>query len=389
MRVLIVDPTGFGGICHYTYNLCQALSQEGLDVILVTAQVYDLIRLPRKFKLKNIFRDVSIPNSKQLFYLPKIFIRRLNLILDFLALLMVILKTKPNIVHFQWFRTYRPDYYYLKFLRIIGVKTVLTAHEVVPEFVNPDKYDKYASRLYQSLYKLIALTEPGKISLISRYHVSPKLIHLAVIPHGDYLFFNSIIQTDVNFRDEFGLESNDKVVLFFGRITCDKGLDQLLYSFKIVQDRLPNAKLLIGGVLIENFEPYKKIIYELGLSNNVRIFTKSEVIPFNKIPGYFQAADIVALPYRYSCQSGILEIAFAMSKPVVATDVGVLKSAVANGAGFVVPPGDIRQMAECIIAILENDGLRKQMSIKAREAAQQNRSWQTIARDFLNVYKSI
>lgn len=389
MRVLIVDPTGDGGICHYTYNLCQALAQEKLDIILATSREYALVNLAKRFKLKKIFRDVSFSYSKHLYYLPRKIIGRINLFLDYIELIIVILKTRADIVHFQWFRTYRPDFYFIYLLRILGYKTILSVHEPIPKFVNLEKYDKYASRLYRSLHKLIALTGPGKKYLITRYRVPAKSIHLAIIPQGNYLFINSISKSDFNPRQKLGFNSNEKIMLFFGRISHDKGLDLLLKAFKTVSNRIQNAKLLIAGSLIENIDPYNKLICELGLINNIQLHVKLKGIPFEDIPLYFRAADVVALPYRYCSQSGVLEIALAMGKPVVATDVGIMKSAIPKGAGFIVPPEDIEQMAERIIEILQNDDLRKQMSIKAQQAARKNRSWQTIAKDLLIVYKSL
>jgi glycosyltransferase involved in cell wall biosynthesis len=315
-------------------------------------------------------------------------IARSKLFLDFAELLLIIVMTKPDIVHFQWFRTFKPDYFYLRLLRLIGYRTVLTAHEVIPEFVSPEKYDRYASRLYRNFKKVIALTEPGKKELYTRYGVPEKAIHVSIIAHGDFSFFKSMAEKETDSRKRFGFREDSKIVLFFGRITYDKGLDQLLRSFKMVKERVPNARLLVAGALLESFLPYEKLICEFGLSDVVKLYLK-KMVPFEEVPMCFRAADVVALPYRYSCQSGVLEVALAMGKPVVATDVGILRRVLPNGAGFIIPPGDVDLLAERLIEILRDETLLKHMSSIAGHAADQNRSWQVIARDFIGVYESI
>lgn len=387
-RVLIVDPTDSGGICHYTYNLCQALAREGLEVILVTARNYELSKLPRQFSLKKLFRDVSISSSRHFFAWPRRIIARANLLLDFLELSFVILITKPDIVHFQWFRTLKPDSFYLGLLRWIGCKTVLTAHDVVSTFVSPEEYDSYASRLYRNFSKVIAPTEVGRQELLNRYHVSEEAVHLSAVSHGDYTFFNLVPQNEMSARTRFGFTEQAKVVLFFGRITYDKGLDQLLRAFKTIKDRVPSARLLVAGALLESFDPYERLICELGLDDVVQSHLK-RVIPFEEVPLCFRAADVVALPYRVSFQSGVLQVALAMGKPVVATDVGILREAVPDGAGFIVPAGDVELMAERLIELLQNETLLKSMSSAASQAVQDSRSWQVMARDFRGVYESI
>ncbi|HEX6033469.1 MAG TPA: hypothetical protein VFY83_03505, partial [Anaerolineales bacterium] len=54
MRLVLVEPNGSGGLIHYTYQLCTALADEGLDVTLITGKEYELAHLPHNFEVNNL-----------------------------------------------------------------------------------------------------------------------------------------------------------------------------------------------------------------------------------------------------------------------------------------------------------------------------------------------
>src|SRR5512138_1920517 len=54
LRLVLVEPNGSGGLMHYTYQLCTALADEGVDVTLITGKNYELAHLPHNFHVDNI-----------------------------------------------------------------------------------------------------------------------------------------------------------------------------------------------------------------------------------------------------------------------------------------------------------------------------------------------
>jgi glycosyltransferase involved in cell wall biosynthesis len=101
----------------------------------------------------------------------------------------------------------------------------------------------------------------------------------------------------------------------------------------------------------------------------------------------FQEASIVALPYVEASQSAVLAIAQAFGKPVVATAVGGIPEVVEHGeTGYLVPPRDSYSLAEAIVTLLQDPGLRQEMGHKALQKAESELSWPHIARKTLRVY---
>ena len=79
-------------------------------------------------------------------------------------------------------------------------------------------------------------------------------------------------------------------------------------------------------------------------------------LPDDEVEPYFAAADLCVLPYESATQSGVIQIAYSFGLPVIATDVGGLPEVVLDGrTGFVVPPKDVKALAEAVVRFFEED----------------------------------
>jgi glycosyltransferase involved in cell wall biosynthesis len=114
-------------------------------------------------------------------------------------------------------------------------------------------------------------------------------------------------------------------------------------------------------------------------------------VPEERLPLYFLAADIVVLPYLRVYQSGVLHVAYAFSRPVVASAVGSLVEDVRDGrSGLLVRPGDSQALAEALCALLRDSAARRRMGSYARRMADEIQySWQQTAKDTLAVYERV
>jgi len=140
---------------------------------------------------------------------------------------------------------------------------------------------------------------------------------------------------------------SDHVILFFGYIREYKGLDILIAAMPEVVKRIPDAHLLIVGESYEKISRYTDQISRLGLQSNVTLI--NSFVPNEEVGLYFTAGDVVCLPYRSATQSGPLNIAYGMGKPVIVTDVGGLAEfVVPEKTGFVVPPENPAAIASAI-----------------------------------------
>ena len=141
---------------------------------------------------------------------------------------------------------------------------------------------------------------------------------------------------------KLGLESGYRYLLFFGLIRDYKGLDILLEAFERNEDK--NLRLLVAGEFYSDKEQYREALERLG----ERVVLHDHFVADEDVKYYFSVADALVLPYRTATQSGVTQIAYNFSVPMVVTRVGGLPEIVANGeVGFVCEP-TVEGVAEAI-----------------------------------------
>ncbi len=142
-------------------------------------------------------------------------------------------------------------------------------------------------------------------------------------------------------------------LLFFGFIRNYKGLDLLLKAFSDKRLRNRKVKLIVAGEFYESEIPYKTIVREGGIENDVIFF--DHFIRDEDVRLFFSAADLVVQPYKSATQSGVTQIAFQFEVPMLVTDVGGLKEIVPHEqCGYVVRP-DPELIADAMVDYLENN----------------------------------
>ena len=82
---------------------------------------------------------------------------------------------------------------------------------------------------------------------------------------------------------------------------------------------------------------------------------KTEYIPNDEVQNFFNAADIVAQPYKSATQSGVTQIGYHFNKPMLVTNVGGLSEIIPHmKIGYVVPV-DSNEIAKALIDFYEKN----------------------------------
>ncbi|MBS1811846.1 MAG: glycosyltransferase family 4 protein [Acidobacteria bacterium] len=236
--------------------------------------------------------------------------------------------------------------------------------------------DKESSSLGHSLgwkcaTQVSVHAEAIKRQLIEDCDVAADKIH--VVPHGTYDFY-------LRWANE-QIAEQENTILFFGRIWDYKGLQYLIEAEPLITARVPNARIVIAG----RGDDFGK--YERMMINRDRFVVLNERIPDEDVARLFQEASVVVCPYIEASQSGVLALANAFGKPVVATTVGGIPEMIEHGkTGLLVPPRDAQGLADAIVTLLQDRALRHEMRRHALEQAQAELSWQSIARRTITIY---
>jgi D-inositol-3-phosphate glycosyltransferase len=141
-------------------------------------------------------------------------------------------------------------------------------------------------------------------------------------------------------------------------------------------------KLIVAGEFYESDLPYRNLILDLGITNDVILFDR--FIKEDEVASFFSAADLIVQPYRNATQSGVTQIAYHFEKPMLVTDVGGLSEIVPDGkCGYVVKP-EPDQVSEAIIDYFSNN--RKQQFTEGVRQEKTKFTWDKLTSSIIEIY---
>lgn len=133
------------------------------------------------------------------------------------------------------------------------------------------------------------------------------------------------------YREKHGIKENDKVVIFVGRLSKEKGVDKVLDAV-IALDR-SDVKLVIVGSLIYNVniqDEYQQILHKRAAILGDRVVFTGYISQEN-LPIYYSMADVAVLPSMWDEPAGLTMIeAMSCGVPVITTNSGGIPEYVGN-----------------------------------------------------------
>lgn len=239
---------------------------------------------------------------------------------------------------------------------------------------------------------LIANTDAEAASLVSLYSACPDNVHV-VSPGVDLNKFTPG-PGRIGAREILDIPSDACVITFVGRIQPHKGPEVLIRAAAELVKHSPHlrAKLrafIVGGASgsgTAEVERLKELVAWLGISDVVNFAPPVSRV---ELPNWYRAADLVCVP-SYSESFGLVALeAQACGTPVVATAVGGLRTAVADGiSGVLVDGHDPRAWSSVFARLLQEPQRRVLLSMGAIEHAS-HFGWDTTARGTLNIYDEL
>lgn len=183
---------------------------------------------------------------------------------------------------------------------------------------------------------------------------------------------HSNVPTRLQTRRELGLHDaeNTFLVATIGMLRPEKRQADLLRVVHRLRTRGVPAAALVVGMPTPNTMDYAyqlhQLAIELGLSEHV-VFAGHR----NDVATMMNAADVVLVPSSAEAWSRVVPEAFAVGRPVVASNVGGLSEIITPGqTGWLAPPGDVAGYADCIMQIREQPAHARAVVQQARRYAQ-------------------
>ena len=375
----------------YAIPLASALAKSGIRVDFIGN---DAMRDDASLGYANV-RYLNLRRDQD----PKatLFVKIKRLTRYYYKLMTYAASTNAPIIHILWLnkcvyfdRTLLNIYY-----KLMGRRVVFTAHNI--NVKERDGGDTFLNRvtlrfMYRLVDHIVVHSTKMKEQLINEYGVLAR--NVTVIPFGINNHVPSTTLTRDHARKLLGINTDRKVILFFGRIAKYKGLDQLIEAYAELRKSSSDALLIIAGNIKGGDDSYWNEVHSSIVKHKLHgsIVQHIQYIPDENVEIYFKAADVLLLPYRSIFQTGVLFLAYNFGLPAVVTDVGSLKEEIVEGeTGFVARPGDVSDLAVTIDRYFKSDlykGLATNRQ-KIIDYAHEKYSWSTVAEKTCAVYRQL
>lgn len=254
----------------------------------------------------------------------------------------------------------------LALLDRVTIPVVVTLHTVL-EQPSPDQR-RVMEALLRRAARVIVMAERGRETLVKTF--GARRTAISVIPHG---VPDRALVDPATLKDRFGWAGRD-VVLTFGLLSPDKGIETMIAALPAIAERRPEVLYVVLGathphLIAREGEAYrerlKAVAAELGVGDHVEFI--DEFVEHNGLIDRLQAADIYVTPYRNPAQvtSGTLSYAIGVGRPVVSTPYIHATEILADGHGVLVDFGDSEAFAREIGGLLASDRNRLALSERA------------------------
>lgn len=282
--------------------------------------------------------------------------------------LKMLRKENYDIIHVTWPLRYSSFLIYLLHKRM-----VLTMHDPIPHSSHltlDNKFHRWCGISLTPDFILLNKTQRGEF--IERYGIEESRVHMSRL--SAYVHLMETVPAK---------PLCTTYILYVGSILSHKGIEYLCEAMESVFNTRENLKVIIAGKGDFYFD---KTRYEA----NPKFMFINRFISNKELASLISNSIAVVCPYIDATQSGVVMSAYALNKPVIATNVGALPEMVDDGrTGFLVPPRDSKALADAIRKMLEPETAQQMSKHIMEDYSSGKNSWKEIANEVEKIYDDI
>ena len=249
--------------------------------------------------------------------------------------------------------------------KLVGVPVIIGSERTIGQ---ARRWGRLATRLTNPLTDAVEVnSETGARAIEHDLGVSPDKIEVVRSGIDPDAYRGSLDR--VKIRSELGLNDDQHLVLYVGRLRAVKGVEYGIRAFASAIAQHENMHMALAGEG-EQLSYLRNLVTELGISEKVTFLGVR-----NDLPDLFSAADSVLMPSLNEGFPRTALEAMAAGKPVIATRVGGTPEAIIDAeTGILVPPMDVGAMANALVKLVGDAGLQARLGSAGRQRARQNYS---------------
>lgn len=171
-----------------------------------------------------------------------------------------------------------------------------------------------------------------------------------------------------SFRTKYGINDDDIVFLFSGRLTPEKGAEELMEAFTQVADQVPHARLVVAGAFFFNSNiksPFEQKLHDLATQPQVEgkiVFTG--FVDYNDMPALYEMADVCVLPSIWDDPAPLAVIESLVSgKPLITTRSGGIPEYANDDCAIILERDNqlVDHLAQAMVELADNPVSRDTM----------------------------
>lgn len=374
MRIALIDPSLF--TLPYDRALASGLTAIGHEVILVGKALrpgepgHDEPALRQHFYPWPWLNDLPPPLRRA--------VKGVSHVGGMAGLPDLLRRFGADVIHFQWTPLPVVDARFLPALRRIA-PTVLTVHDSNPYNGNPASRLLHlgGSAVLTGFDHLIVHTEQARARLCAGGIPAG---HVTRIPHG--LLHHGWDAADA-------VPDAPVTILQFGKIKPYKGVDVLIRAVARLSPELRGrCRVEVVGQPHMDPAPLIALARKLGVADTIRFDFR--FVSDADMLTLFRRAAAVVFPYREIDASGVLAVALAAGRPIIASAVGGFAENLKAGRDAeLVPPGDPAALALALARIIDDPEYRRRLALAVRTLRADVPEWPEIARRTEAVYRRL
>lgn len=384
-------PFNSGGLGTACFGLTRALSDEGADVTFVLPRKLDISVPFAKIRFADIAKDIRADVSILSGYITSqeyLFLRSKGAGMFYGGTLIeevmhyaskakdIALDERPDVIHaHDW----------LSFLA--GIEAKKATGKPLVLHMHATEFDRTGGQgVNQNVYDIerYAMEEADGVITVSNF-TKEKIIRHYGIPAGKIaVVHNGIAESDYHslppILEEIKKGGGQKIVLFAGRITIQKGPEYFVRAAKKVLEHYPDVLFIVAGSGDMRNQMMREAAY-LGIGDKL-IFTG--FLRDDDLNALYQAADLFVMP-SVSEPFGIAPLeAIANGTPVIISKQSGVSEVLSHA--LKVDFWDVDEMANKILAVLMHPPLQTTLREESRKEVKKV-SWKAAARKVLDFYE--
>ncbi len=369
--IFYIDPQSYNNLSIYDTSLLEHV--HGFQIVYFHNVKYQCSKLPGI-----TYRGVFSYSDKSGV------LKGLSYLLSILQIAWLALTMRPRVVHIQWFRLHAIDSLFVRFLHVLGIKVVHTAHNVLPH--NPKPKDKrHYGWYYRHADSIIVHTHRTRQELISLFALPEEKVQ--VIAHG--ILPAAVDEQAVEAKMETlrrQLHADDKIIFAsMGFQNYYKGIDIIadVWSSTPQLHANPRCMLFVIGKAqnadLSTLEKYDNVV------------VVNEKVPDVDFDAYLRLTTVALLPYREISQSGVLLTALQRHVPVMVSDVGGLTDPLEYGnVGWNIGTASKESLQESMLQLVdEPDRIAEKQRRDEFEKVKEAFSWKSIGEKTSKLYAAL